>query len=280
MTEKPHNWIGKSQSRADITASGPLKRLAALLDHEAPPWPQGEVPPLAHWLYFLPDERLSDLDADGHPRRGGFLPPSPHSRRMWAGGQVEFVAPLTVGVNIVRKSMIQDVSVKNGSQGEMLIVKVAHDVFAGETPVIREVQNLIYLNPAPQSEKPEREASSAETKSFIHKRRHVASTVELFRFSALTFNSHRIHYDQAYAQGVEHYPGLVVHGPYSATLLMDFFLQNFPGRCIKSFGFRAKSPLFSDQPFDLHIDGSGPNYSLWICNDKGVETMSASIQAD
>lgn len=262
-------WIGRSETAKDIASENQLTGLAALLDHESPPWAKGEVPPLAHWLYFLAHARQSELGEDGHPKRGGFLPPVELPRRMWAGGRLAFHNAIEIGAPIERRSTIKDVSAKSGATGDMVFVTVAHEVFANAKHAISEEQDIVYRD-MPKSPAP---AGKLETRVSQNTRRITPDPTLLFRFSALTFNAHRIHYDRDYARDVERYPGLVMQGPLTAILLMDHYLRAHSQAHIANFSFRAQRPLFDTAPFDLCMaDGD-----LWVLNERGESTFSATV---
>ncbi|MFV3126144.1 FAS1-like dehydratase domain-containing protein [Niveispirillum sp. KHB5.9] len=260
-------WIGRVEEMADIASPAPLAGIAALLDHEEPP--EGVLPPLWHWLYFLPRARQSLIDRDGHPQRGGFLPPVPLPRRMWAGGDVRFLAPIAVGATLTRRSTIADIKHAQGGSGELIFVTVQHEIFADGTLAVSERQDIVYrgpggTNPASGPTAPEGDVRESLT----------ADPVRLFRFSALTFNGHRIHYDRNYAVKEEGYGGLVVHGPYVAVLLLDLFRRHHPGVAVTRFGFRGRRPLLDTNPFDLCLSGA----ELWTRDAEGQVTMSASVE--
>ena len=221
------DWIGRAEESADVAAAGPLEGLAATLDHADPPWRPGEVPPLGHWLYFLPRARQSAIGADGHPRRGDFLPPAPLPRRMWAGGRIEFGAPLAIGEAVRRRSVVAGVEHRPGRSGDMVFVEVVHEIAGKSGVAVREAQDIVYRaesnEAAPAAEPAPTAAPAAEWSRTI-----TPDPVLLFRYSALTFNGHRIHYDRPYAETIEGYPGLIVHGPLTAMLLVDLFLRNRP----------------------------------------------------
>jgi 3-methylfumaryl-CoA hydratase len=248
METSPERWIGRSESRTDLITPPPIAALAATLDRDDPmPQPLDAVPPLWHWLYFLPVSRQSELGPDGHTKRGGFLPPVPLPRRMWAGGRLEFHHPLHVGETITRESRIHAVKSKRGSTGPLVFVLVRHEIGNPQGFALSEEQDIVYRNspnpgdpvPAPQPAPP-----AAAWQRTIH-----PDDVLLFRYSALTFNGHRIHYDRRYATEVEGYPGLVVHGPLIATLLFDLLRRSLPRVKVRRFEFRALSPLFDTAPF-------------------------------
>jgi 3-methylfumaryl-CoA hydratase len=279
--DRLRGWIGGTETHEDIAAAAPLAGLAALLDHETPPWPKDEVPPLGHWLYFLPRARQSDIDIDGHPRRGGFLPPIDLPRRMFAGAVITFHAPIAIGAKIERVSTILDVTEKNGTSGRLVFVKLRHEVASNGTLALSEEQDIVYREaPAPAGGQnkdfaPKPEALAARPRGDT--RRIVPDPTQLFRFSALTFNAHRIHYDRDYARDVEFYPGLVVQGPYIATLLMDHLLRHAPGVRLHTFRFRAKSPLFDTAPFDVCLASKDNGYDLYAIDADGREAMTADV---
>ena len=268
-------WIGRTQSVADVAAPGPLERLSALLDHEHPPWPQREVPPLAHWLYFLPCAPQSQIGPDGHPRRGDFLPPVDLPRRMWAGSRVEFLRPLPIGAAILRRSAIASVTEKSGAGGPLMFVTVRHEISAEGSPAIVEEQDIVYRNATSPASTPLREAG--QPMRAAASREIILDSIALFRFSALTFNAHRIHYDREYARNVEGYPGLVVQGPFTAILLMDHFLGTNTGARIGTVAIRALRPLFEDAPFRLCLAQDGDRVKLWALDPSGREAMAAQL---
>ncbi len=271
------SWIGRTETAADVASAAAVAGLSALLDHETPPWPRNEMPPLSHWLQFLPRARQSEIGEDGHPRRGGFLPPVPLPRRMWAGGRVSFHAPIPIGAAIERRSTIADVSAKLGASGQMVFVTVKHEVSVSGQVAILEEQDIVYRDMPTAAPKPAAAAPEAlPIPDFT--RTLTPDPVQLFRYSALTFNAHRIHYDREYCRGVEGYPGLVVHGPYLATLLMDHFLRNAPGVKVKRFRFRAQRPLFDSHPFTLYMAGTAHEAELWTLGPGGEPTMRAHVE--
>jgi 3-methylfumaryl-CoA hydratase len=265
-------WIGRSETLEDVATAAPLAGLAALLDHDMPPWADGFVPPLGHWLYFLPHARQSEIDVDGHPRRGGFLPPVDLPRRMFAGSTVKFHAPVAVGTKLERHGTILDVTEKNGTSGRLVFVKVRHEILADGILAITEEQDIVYREAATGGAAGAREAAPRPAH---HTRRVTPDPTLLFRFSALTFNAHRIHYDRDYCRDVEGYPGLVVQGPFIATLLLDHLLRERPGTRVMEFRFRARSPLYDTAPFDLCFDARNGTVDLWARGADGHEAMTA-----
>ncbi|MGE0409723.1 MAG: MaoC family dehydratase N-terminal domain-containing protein [Amphiplicatus sp.] len=273
-------WIGRTEETRDIVAKGTLDGLAALLDYDNPPWPEGCAPPLAHWLYFLPRARQSQIGTDGHPKRGGgsLVPPIELPRRMWAGSRVTFSGVLAIGAEISRRSEIADIKRKTGKSGEMAFVTMRHEIAADGALRIVEEQDIVYREPQQATTAAPRQTVTDEPPGEVAVSRSLTvDTVQLFRFSALTFNSHRIHYDRDYATREEGYPGLVVHGPYLATLLMDHFLRNRPGGAVTSFQFRARAPLFDGSPFSLNLADINGGAALWVADAHGRIAMTATV---
>jgi len=273
------SWVGRSEQHSDRMHGGALDALAATLDRDDPPArPGGDAPPLAHWLFFTPLARQSELGPDGHPRRGGFLPPIPLPRRMWAGGRLEFLQPLRVDDAITRTSRIASVDAKSGRSGRLAFVTVRHEIACPRGLAITEEHDIVYRDaPQPAAAPPTPPAAPTDE---TFSRRIVPDPVLLFRYSALTFNGHRIHYDQRYVTEVEGYPGLIVHGPLIATLLLDLLRRQRPAAAVKRFGFTAKSPLFDLHPFDVcgRFDDGGRGVALWARNHEGALAMSASAE--
>jgi 3-methylfumaryl-CoA hydratase len=271
-------WVGRTQPADDVAAPGPLARLAALLDHETPPWTPGRLPPLAHWLYFLPRERQSDLEPDGHAKRGEFLPPVPLPRRMWGGSRVRFVTPVPVGAEMRRRSTVAAIAAKHGRSGPMVLVTVEHSITVGEALAITEEQDIVFLSAGPLGAAVDGSPCRRMARPSDATRSHTVDPVGLFRFSALTFNAHRIHYDRDYARQTEGYAGLVVHGPLIATLLMDHFLRRRRDAAVSSFSFRAERPLFDSAPFDLCLAENDSGAQLWAADATGAIAMSARVE--
>ncbi|MBU6445609.1 MAG: MaoC family dehydratase N-terminal domain-containing protein [Alphaproteobacteria bacterium] len=267
-------WIGRTERAEDRATPSPLAGLAALLDHREPPWRVGELPPLAHWLYFLPRAPQSELDADGHPQRGGFLPPVDLPQRMYAGARISFHAPIAVDAKMERVSTIAEVAEKCGASGRMVFVTVRHEILAAGAPALTEEQDVVYREAGSGAAAAEIEGRSPDSV-----RRIVPDPVLLFRFSALTFNAHRIHYDRDYATAVEGYPGLVVQGPLIATLLLDHFLRAHPGAAVRRFSFRARRPLFETAPFELCLRHQPGGAGLWARDGAGAAAMTAEVEA-
>ena len=267
-------WIGQRETRTDLVTSAPLAALAATLDRSDAS-ASAEVPPLHHWLYFLPAAPTCQLGDDGHPARGGFLPPVPLPRRMWAASRVEFHGPLRVGETITRTSGIVDVQAKDGKSGPLVFVKVRHQLASGVTPAVTEEQEIVYReDPRPGATPPAPRPALSDAAWWRDVR---PDPVLLFRYSALTFNGHRIHYDRPYATDVEGYPGLVVHGPLLATLLADLVHRNLPDAVLTRFEFRAVRPVFDGASFQLcgAPAPDGRSVRLWVHDAEGALCMEA-----
>ncbi len=268
-------WVGRSETVHDRVTPAPVRMLRALLD--LPPGPAtAELPALWHWLYFLPSARQSELGADGHPRRGGFLPPVPLPRRMWAGSQLEFFSPLRVGDEIRRDSIVDGVNPKSGRTGELCFVRVRHEISSPRGLALREFHDIVYRGELePGTPEPAYEPAPPGEAA----QRVVPDDVLLFRYSALTFNGHRIHYDRRYATEVEGYPGLIVHGPLLATLLAEWAGRRFAGRAPREFGFRALKPVFDLHPFEVCGRPDGADAAeLWIRDHAGQRAMGARME--
>jgi 3-methylfumaryl-CoA hydratase len=267
-------WIGRGETLHDIAGAAPLRGMRALLDLP-PDDARRELPPLWHWLYFLPAARQSEIGPDGHARRGGFLPPVPLPRRMWAGGQLEFLGPLHVGDAIRRVSTIDDVTIKTGRSGTLCFVRVRHEIAGPRGLALREFHDIVYRD-LPAAGAPVPVHAAAPQGEFAQT--VVPDDVLLFRYSALTFNGHRIHYDRRYATEVEGYPGLVVHGPLMATLLAGLAMRRFPGRTAARFEFRALKPVFDLHPFQVCGKADGADAcDLWIRDHAGEKAMAARM---
>jgi 3-methylfumaryl-CoA hydratase len=270
------SWIGTQETLHDRVTRFPVAALAATLDRDDVAHGGDSLPPLWHWLYFLPTARQSMLGPDGHPARGGFLPPVPLPRRMWAGGRFNFHQPLRVDEAITRTSTVADVTVKHGRSGSLCFVLVKHDIHGESGLALTEEHDIVYRDLPPPDEAPA-PPKPARTDG-VWRRDIRPDDTMLFRYSALTFNSHRIHYDRRYVTETEGYPGLIVHGPLIATLLMDLLRRNSDAP-VASFRFRAVSPLFDIASFSVHgaPDGTG-GVALWARNADGHLAMEADAR--
>jgi 3-methylfumaryl-CoA hydratase len=265
-------WIGRAETARDRVSPRLARELAATLDHDGPEPKAGEPAPLAvHWCLAPPAARQSALGPDGHPERGGFLPPVPLPRRMWAGSALVFHDRLRVGDAVERRSRIAEVALKEGRTGPLCFVAVDHELWTDRGLAVAERHDIVYRGPAEPRTAP---AAPAAAQAARWSRAMTADPVLLFRYSALTFNGHRIHYDRTYATEVEGYPGLIVHGPLQATLLLEF-AASIRGAAPTTFRFRGLTPLFDGRPFRLCADGAEDGLALWIADAAGARTVEA-----
>ena len=271
-------WIGRTETRHDLVTGRSVAAMAATLDRDDPePAAGSDVPPLWHWMYFVSLTRPDGLGPDGHTKLGGFLPPVPLPRRMFAGGRFVFHRPLRVGDGIERLSTIRNVSAKQGRSGQMVFVTVQHDISDGRGIAITEEHDIVYREAArPRDPQPQPKTAPTD-EAFC--REIEPDPVLLFRYSALTFNGHRIHYDRKYVTEVEGYPGLIVHGPLTATLLVDLLRRNMPQVVMKRFSFRAVRPLFDIRSFTICGRAEdGGRVALWTRDHEGWLTMEANAE--
>jgi 3-methylfumaryl-CoA hydratase len=293
--EALQQWVGRTQVRNDVICAAPAAALSATLDYAQPLAVAGVVLPTCwHWLYFLDTAPASGLGVDGHAKRGDFLPPVPLPRRMWAGGRLRFASPLVVGDAVRRHSTVSAVSHKQGRTGDLVFVTVRHAIYRGDTLAIEEEQDLVYRgqgadSAAPASAAPISEPGSAPTSVLTPappsappaaqwSRELLPDPVLLFRYSALTFNSHRIHYDRAYATGEEGYASLVVQGPLSVTLLLDLLRRQVPGADIAQLEFRARGPLLEGVPLQLQGRQDEDQVRLWALDANGLLAMDVQAR--
>ena len=276
MTVAYEDWIGREEERSERILASVAEAMAATLDLERPPRAGEALPPGWQWLFFNPVVRRNALGNDGHPRRGGFLPPIALPRRMWAGSRIRYLADLPVEAQATRHSRILKIESKEGKSGSLLFVTVQHTISCGGTPCISEEQDIVYREATPPGVATARAAKPYD--GVPQWSRSVApDTTLLFRFSALTFNGHRIHYDQAYARNEEGYPDLVVHGPLIATLLQQFALEHGAGRPLARFDFRGATPLLVGRAFQLEGRRVGDGtLELWARGPDGELAMSAT----
>jgi 3-methylfumaryl-CoA hydratase len=269
-------WIGKTERSEDTITPFPVAALSATLDRDdAAPRNGDPLPPLWHWLYFLPLYRHSEAGPDGHRARGGFLPPVDLPRRMWAGSRVQFARPLRVGERVQRISTVASVTHKTGRSGELVFVVVRHELGGDAGHALSEEHDIVYREaPRPGDAPAAPQPAPAEA---AWSRELVPDPLLLFRYSALTFNGHRIHYDRRYCAEVEGYPGLVVHGPLLATLVLDSLRRARPEATVTAFRFRALRPIFDIAPFTM-CGAPQPDdraVHLWVRDKNGALAMDA-----
>lgn len=267
-------WVGREQIVAQSIDPFPARALAGLLDRPVLPG-EGDALPLPwHWLYFLDTPSRAATGVDGHPLRGGFLPPVPLPRRMWAAGNLQVLAPLVIGRPAQKRSVVRSVDLKDGKTGPLVFVTVEHSLHQDGHACLVEEQNIVYREaPAAPTPLPPGEAAPATA---AWQATVVPDPALLFRFSALTYNGHRIHYDRDYATKVEFYPALVVHGPLLATLLLDLAQRERPGVAIRSFAFRALRPAFDNAALRLQGNPTAAGAELWTSDAAGFVGMKAT----
>lgn len=266
-------WIGRSNTDVDLITRAPLNALAATLDRDAP---ELVVPPLWHWAYFLSPTRMTDIGSDGHSKLHDFLPRTPFPRRMRAGGNITFSKLLEIGEQAERHSTVENVQAKTGASGQLIFVSLRHEISGNRGARITEVENIVYRE-APNVEKklnadrsPQRAAQW--TSSFT------PDPIILFNYSAVTLNSHRIHYDRTYSTQVEGYPGLVVHGPLTATLLLQLLVERVPNVVVKEFSYQAVGPLFDTASIQLCGRIDGHTATLWALDNRNCVALSAKAE--
>jgi 3-methylfumaryl-CoA hydratase len=281
MTEKPdldhlRQWIGRTSEASDVVTAQLVKGLRATLFQEiGDPQPGEAAPWTVHWCLAQPVFPMSALSPDGHPTRGGFLPPVPLPRRMWAGGELEFLEPLRVGDVSTRTSRIADVTMKTGSTGVLCFVSVDHLVTTPRGTALRERQDIVYRDVSTaQASAPAKPAAPPPPAQ--HRESHLADPVLLFRYSALTFNGHRIHYDRDYVTKVEGYPGLIFHGPLQAAFIVELATKLHGGTAPKKFSYRGLQPLFEGSEFSINANKTDGGMELWTANSAGQPTMKGT----
>lgn len=283
-------WLGKTEQYPDVCNDKPIKMMQAIFNQYGQPI--DSLPLLYHWLYFLPIANQENVSEDGHPAKGGFLPPIPFPKRMWAGGRLQFLQPILPNQSLRRESQILKIDFKQGKSGDLYFVTVKHSIYTSDnanTPeslAIVEEQDIVYrqassnLSNVNTTAKPTPSvAVSAELpqRQYSYKIPFSADTVMLFRYSALTYNGHKIHYDRDYAMQKEGYPGLVVHGPFLATLLLHFLQQEFPDKTVASFEFRAVQPMFDFNEFFVCGDIQEKGGDVWIEHSNGQTAMMGKV---
>lgn len=273
------SWVGTTYTDEDLISARHARLMAATVDYpNSEKIRNGEyLPPLWHWTFFLEGQPTSVLGSDGHPARGGFMPPVPLPNRMWAGGRVSFEAPLQIGATIRRESSILKVDHKRGTSGELVFVTVLHVLTSlnGEI-LIREEQDIVYKDASRSGSPP---TVTTECISSQFSKTYAPTSTTLFRYSALTFNGHRIHYDADYCREVERYPNLVIHGPLNATMMAGY-AEKVSGKQLCSFSYRGLSPALLGDTITLHADVSEKSVSLYAVLGSGRKCMQANAVID
>jgi 3-methylfumaryl-CoA hydratase len=274
MSEDFSAWVGTSEELVDVLEPARSNALRAALGEAEPLAAGAELPLLHHWLYFWNVQPPAGLGPDGHPAKGGFLPPVSLPRRMWAGGRLKFCEPLTLGEQVTKTSKILKVEAKSGKSGNLVFVTVEHKFAGAKGLAITEEQDIVYREPAAAGSIAG-PAETGEAPAAAWRHEVDPNPVLLFRYSALTMNGHRIHYDRPYAMDEEAYPALVVHGPLQATLLADLAAKNLPGR-ISTFDFRGMSPAFDGTALHVCGEQSEGGASLWT-QQGATKNMTATV---
>lgn len=276
-------WIGRSDQASERLTPELVARFNATFDRQSGLAEGDAAPLLIHFCLCQPVVPTSELGPDGHPARGGFLPPVRLPRRMWAGGAFTFHDPLRIGDRVTRVSTIRNVEQKEGRSGALCFVTVEHEITAEGRKILSERQDIVYRDapaPAKLAAAPVRPTRRPEPVPPGTWSRRIAATAPLlFRYSALTFNGHRIHYDAPYVTGVEGYPGLIVHGPMQATQLCQY-AADLRGHSPARFSFRGLSPLFDGADYTLNAVSEGADLRLWSARIGGPVAMEAKAQWD
>jgi 3-methylfumaryl-CoA hydratase len=267
------DWLNKTETVADDITRFPLTALAATLNCADT---GGVVPPLWHWLYFLPITPFDEVGPDGHAKRGGFLPPVPLPRRMWAGGRLTFVEPFRAGERATRTSTIAHIEDKTGRSGRLVFVTVQHEYEVDGELKLQEEHDIVYRDAPQPGDRPAQPVPAPTDEVWRHT--IAGDPVLLFRYSALTFNSHRIHYDFPYVTQVEGYPNLIVHGPLIATALVELVRRELPDAVLRNFSFRAVRPTFAGNSFTVcgKPGAQDKEIELWAKDHEGFVTMRAT----
>ena len=271
------SWIGREEEANDILTPRLVESLHATFDSSRHfPRRARAMPAMLHWCLTPMIAPHFRLGPDGHPARGSFLPPVPLPRRMWAGSDIEFLAPLVMGDTITRRSRIATVEMKKGKTGSLIFVNVDHHYSTVRGDAVRDLQTIVYLPSESRTSAPESAAKSAAPDEQCLVMR--ANSAMLARYCGLLFNSHRIHFDRSYAMNEEHYAGLVVHGPLQASLLAEFAAELHGAEAPCRFSFRGLAPLFDDADFSLRAKLEGDVGTLRILDNTGRTTMQAKAE--
>lgn len=277
-----NQWLGKEQVVEAIMSVERANLMNATLNRE-PTFKAGDkLPPAWHWLYFHDAVPGSELGVEGHAKLGGFMPPVSFGgdvppRRMWAGGSFQFERPIRLGEHVTKRSRIKSITPKRGRSGQLCFVIVEHDLTVGHERCLLEEQTIVYREPAKKGSQPVKIKAKPAPTDAAFSSTYTPDPILLFRYSALTFNGHRIHYDVDFCRQHEGYPNLVVHGPLIATLLLDLFYHQYPNQALSSFAYRARSPLFNPYPFSINGKREGNQGQAWASNHEGGLAMTAQV---
>lgn len=277
------DYIGRMQESEIIISADHIRGLAALMDYPEPPWPNGQVPPTGHWCTIFPYTQQSKLGHDGHEKRGEFYPPIKYPQRMWVGGRIRYMQPLRAGEAVTHRAIIQRIENKEGKSGPMTFLTIRHEYLDSGELMLSDEQDIVYRDASTTPiqkpvDKSRQQADSSQSCDWC--RIIVPDSTLLFRYSAVTFNSHRIHYDQKYVRE-EGYPGLLVHAPLTATLLIDLFQRSNPGINIHQIEYVARSPLYDGYPITMMgQQQENGKVSLWAEDCEGTRSMSVELETD
>jgi len=274
-----NKWVGKSIHFDDKIADYPIKAMAAVFNYEYNKEEFKNVPYGWHWLYFLNLPLQKNLGPDGHEKRQGFMPPIPLPIRMYAGGEITYYNPLLVGKNAKKSSEIISIQNKKGSSGKLTFLQIKHRILSNKDIILEELQNLVYREVTKDKKNTITKIINTPDSYDFQKSWHTTPEM-LFRYSALTHNTHRIHYDYPYATNVEGYPQIVVHGPLMATFLLDLAakISKDKGKIIKKFNFRLMSPVFVGGTIFAEAKNNTNGLDLWIRDQKGNQSLSAQVE--
>ncbi len=276
------DWIGKQQKQSDSMSPEMMQQFNVVMDVDPLEHTAGDpIPPCAHFFYFTPRTLASEMGADGHAKLGGFLPPVDLPRRMWAGGVVRIKSALKTAQPATKTSVIKNIEYKSGRSGQLCFVTVNHQIESAGVVCIDEDQHIVYRE-AHTGGPPTRTQPFSSSTDWTTQ--WTPDEIELFRFSAITFNGHRIHYDLPYTRDVEGYSGLVVHGPLMLHKMLQAFRNNHPGRCITSLSYRAVGPVICGETVNIvgstQSDGANPYSGVsntFIVGPEGNLAMQAEI---
>lgn len=274
--ERLKGWIGREETSGEALTPALVARFNATFDRTSSSELGAIAPMLIHFCLGQPAVPTADLGPDGHPARGGFLPPVPLPRRMWAGGVLEVFEPIRIGGYVSRRSVIEDVSVKQGRSGTLCFVTLWHHVDCDGQHALTERQDIVYRD-APAPSEPDASGTPHPAPEGAHRVQLTVAEPLLFRYSALTFNGHRIHYDSPYARTEELYPGLVIHGPLQATMLCQY-AADLRGSAPRHFSFRSLAPIFGPGEMILHATPNGDAWKLWTSQPGGPISMEATAE--
>lgn len=280
-------WVGRRQQSTETLDARLVRWLAATLDRDdlLAARDGDPLPPAWHWAFFNAIEPMTRLGRDGHPHKGGFLPATAQPRRMWAGSRLHWLGELRVGQPVERESTILKCEAKRGKSGELVLVTVGHRFSVGAALLLEEQHDIVYRDDASADERralAELAAQARAGNTAYERRGEIVrelsvGPVQMFRYSAATFNGHRIHYDRDYTRDEELYPGLVVHGPLQATWLLGLARKELGGSLPERFDFRGRSPLFDGQTVGINARREGEDrLALWVTAQDGVVTLDAT----